>query len=157
MSKIVDTIIDEIIDQYMYADETNRPWIIGFSGGKDSTVMLQLVWKAIEQIKQLTGIVKRDIIVVCNDTMVENPIITEYVNRVLNDIRKAAVEQDMPIQVVQTIPRLEDSFWVNLIGRGYPAPNNAFRWCTERLKIRPTARHLIEKIDQFGEANSYWY
>ena len=152
MSKIVDTIIDEIIDQYMYADETNRPWIIGFSGGKDSTVMLQLVWKAIEQIKQLTGIVKRDIIVVCNDTMVENPIITEYVNRVLNDIRKAAVEQDMPIQVVQTIPRLEDSFWVNLIGRGYPAPNNAFRWCTERLKIRPTARHLIEKIDQFGEA-----
>lgn len=152
MSKIVDTIIDEIIDQYMYADETNRPWIIGFSGGKDSTVMLQLVWKAIEQIKQLTGIVKRDIVVVCNDTMVENPIITEYVNRVLNDIRKAAVKQDMPIQVIQTIPRLEDSFWVNLIGRGYPAPNNAFRWCTERLKIRPTARHLIEKIDQFGEA-----
>ena len=43
MSKIVDTIIDEIIDQYMYADETNRPWIIGFSGGKDSTVILHLI------------------------------------------------------------------------------------------------------------------
>ena len=47
----VDNIIDEIIDQYMFADSSNRPWIIGFSGGKDSTVMLQLVWKALEKAK----------------------------------------------------------------------------------------------------------
>lgn len=145
-------IIDEIIDQYVYADETCRPWIIGFSGGKDSTVMLQLVWKAISQIKEITGVVKRDIYVVCNDTMVENPVITEYVYRVLEKIEQAAVEQDIPIKVIKTIPRLEESFWVNLIGRGYPAPNNAFRWCTERLKIKPTSRFLIEQLDEFGEA-----
>jgi DNA sulfur modification protein DndC len=152
MAKFIQNLIDEIIDQYVYADETNRPWIIGFSGGKDSTVMLQLVWKAISQIKELTGIVKRDIYVVCNDTMVENPVITEYVYRVLDKIEQAAVEQDIPIRVIKTIPRLEDSFWVNLIGRGYPAPNNAFRWCTERLKIRPTSRFLIEQVNEFGEA-----
>jgi DNA sulfur modification protein DndC len=152
MAKFIQNLIDEIIDQYVYADETNRPWIIGFSGGKDSTVMLQLVWKAISQIKELTGIVKRDIYVVCNDTMVENPVITEYVYRVLDKIEQAAVEQDIPIKVIKTIPRLEDSFWVNLIGRGYPAPNNAFRWCTERLKIKPTSRFLIEQLDEFGEA-----
>lgn len=148
----MENIVDEIIDQYTYADETNRPWIIGFSGGKDSTVMLQLVWKAISQIKELTGIVKRDIYVICNDTMVENPVITEYVYRVLKKIEQAAVEQDIPIKVIKTIPRLEDSFWVNLIGRGYPAPNNAFRWCTERLKIKPTSRFLVEQLDEFGEA-----
>ena len=34
----IEYIIDEILDQYAYADESNRPWIIGFSGGKDSTV-----------------------------------------------------------------------------------------------------------------------
>lgn len=152
MEKFIQNLLDEIIDQYAYADESNRPWIIGFSGGKDSTVMLQLVWKAISQIKELTGIVKRDIYVVCNDTMVENPVITEYVYRVLAKIEQAAVEQDIPIRVVKTIPRLEDSFWVNLIGRGYPAPNNAFRWCTERLKIRPTSRFLIEQVNDFGEA-----
>jgi len=151
MAKFIQKIIDEIIDQYLYADETNRPWIIGFSGGKDSTVMLQLVWKAIEQVKVLTGIT-REIYVVCNDTMVENPIITEYVHRVLDKIEIAARDQDMPIRVVKTIPRLEDSFWVNLIGKGYPAPNNAFRWCTERLKIKPTSRFLIEQLDEFGEA-----
>ncbi|PHR45459.1 MAG: DNA phosphorothioation system sulfurtransferase DndC [Fluviicola sp.] len=152
MAKLIQNLIDEIIDQYVYADETNRPWIIGFSGGKDSTVMLQLVWKAISQIKELTGIVKRDIYVVCNDTMVENPVITEYVYRVLDKIEQSAVEQDIPIRVIKTIPRLEDSFWVNLIGRGYPAPNNAFRWCTERLKIKPTSRFLIEQVSEFGEA-----
>ena len=151
MAKFIQKIIDEIIDQYLYADETNRPWIIGFSGGKDSTVMLQLVWKAIEQVKVLSGIT-RPVYVVCNDTMVENPIITEYVHRVLDKIEIAARDQDMPVRVIKTIPRLEDSFWVNLIGKGYPAPNNAFRWCTERLKIKPTSRFLIEQLDEFGEA-----
>jgi DNA sulfur modification protein DndC len=152
MAKFIQGIVDEIIDQYLYADETNRPWIIGFSGGKDSTVMLQLVWKAVEQIKELTGIVRRDIYVVCNDTMVENPVITEYVYRVLDKIELAAVKQDIPIYIKKTIPRLEDSFWVNLIGKGYPAPNNAFRWCTERLKIKPTSRLMLEQVDEFGEA-----
>lgn len=148
----IQTIIDEIVDQYMFADSSKRPWIIGFSGGKDSTVMLQLVWKALEKVKHFHGFVGRNIYVVCNDTMIENPIIVEYVNRVLTKIEQAAVEQDMPIRVVRTIPRLEDSLWVNMIGKGYPAPNTAFRWCTERLKIRPTARFLTEQVDAFGEA-----
>lgn len=148
----IQNIIDEIIDQYMFADNSKRPWIIGFSGGKDSTVMLQLVWKALEKAKHFHGFVARDIYVVCNDTMIENPIILEYVNRVLDKIELAAVEQDMPIQVVRNRPRLEDSLWVNMIGKGYPAPNNAFRWCTERLKIKPTARFITEQVDEFGEA-----
>lgn len=152
MAKFIQNIIDEIIDQYLFADETKRPWIIGFSGGKDSTVMLQLVWEALKQIKDFHGVVGRDIYVVCNDTMVENPVITEYVHRVLDKIEQAAVEQDVPVRVIKTIPRLEDSFWVNLIGKGYPAPNNAFRWCTERLKIKPTQRFIVEQVDEFGEA-----
>lgn len=152
MAKFIQNIIDEIIDQYIFADETKRPWIIGFSGGKDSTVMLQLVWEALKQVKDFHGVVGRDVYVVCNDTMVENPVITEYVHRVLTKIEQAAVEQNIPIRVIKTIPRLEDSFWVNLIGKGYPAPNNAFRWCTERLKIKPTQRFIVEQVDEFGEA-----
>lgn len=152
MQKFIQNIIDEIIDQYLFADNTKRPWIIGFSGGKDSTVMLQLIWEALKRVKDFHGIVGRDVYVVCNDTMVENPVITEYVFRVLAKIEQAAMEQDLPIFVKKTIPRLEDSFWVNLIGKGYPAPNNAFRWCTERLKIKPTSRFIIDQVDEFGEA-----
>ncbi len=152
MSKRIQVIIDELVDQYLYDENPTRPWIIGFSGGKDSTVLLMLVWKAIEQIKELTGTVNRDIYVVCNDTLIENPVITEYVFRVLDHIEEAAVKQGMPIRVQKTQPRLEESFWVNLIGRGYPAPNNSFRWCTDRLKIRPTSRFILEQVDEKGEA-----
>ncbi len=139
---------EEIIDQYLN-DDNPRPWIVGFSGGKDSTMVLQLVWYA---IKSLPAEVRtRKIYVVCNNTLVENPKILEYTEIVLNKIQKAAVDQSMPITVHRTIPKLEDTFWVNLIGRGYPAPNNIFRWCTERMKINPTTQFILDKISEEGE------
>lgn len=140
----------EIRDQY-FLDDNNRPWIIGFSGGKDSTMLLQIVWNAVKhfppEIRQM-----RDVYVVCNNTLVENPKILEYTDRVLKQIEKAAVEQDMPFRVQKTTPKLEETFWLNLIGRGYPAPNNIFRWCTERLKINPTTKFILETVSQKGEA-----
>ena len=89
-NKRIEYIIDEILDQYAYADESTRPWIIGFSGGKDSTVLLMLVWIALEKLKELPGPfqLRRPIYVVCNDTMVENPIIASYVDQVLEQIEK---------------------------------------------------------------------
>lgn len=155
MNRRIEYIIDEILDQYMYADTTFRPWIIGFSGGKDSTVLLTLVWLALRKIKEekITPFqLRRPIYVVCNDTMVENPIISSYVDDVLAQIEKKAVEEDFPIFVRKTIPRLEDSFWVNVIGKGYPVPNTAFRWCTDKMKIKPTARFITEQVDECGEA-----
>jgi len=151
MSSRIEYIINEITDQYLI-DDGERPWIIGFSGGKDSTVLLQLVWTALKRLGDVKGIVPRDIYVVCNDTMVENPIITNYVNKVLDKIQEAAVREGLNIQVQKTTPRLEDSFWLNIIGKGYPVPNNAFRWCTEKLKIKPTSRFVIDQIDEKGEA-----
>ena len=154
MNKRIEYIIDEIKDQYMYADDTHRPWIIGFSG-KDSTVLLTLVWLALKKIKENVLApfqLRRPVYVVCNDTLVENPIISSYVDDVLSQIEKKAREEDMPIFVRKTIPKLEDSFWVNVIGKGYPVPNTAFRWCTEKMKIKPTARFITEQVDECGEA-----
>lgn len=149
MSQRIDYIISEIKDQYLI-DDGLRPWIIGFSGGKDSTALLQLTWLALEQIS--SDLRKREIHVVCNDTLVENPIIQEYVDDVLQKIEQAAVQRGLPIRVKKTVPRLEDSFWVNVIGRGYPVPNNTFRWCTDRMKIRPTSKYIIEQVTENGEA-----
>ena len=154
-SKKIEGIISEIIDQYNYADTSERPWIIGFSGGKDSTVLLMLVWIALKRIRDEFPYpyqLKRNVYVVCNDTMVENPIISNYVDDVLSKISEVARNQDLPILVKKTTPKLEESFWVNVIGKGYPVPNNAFRWCTDKLKIRPTSNFLLEQIDEKGEA-----
>ncbi|SFW76636.1 DNA sulfur modification protein DndC [Sinomicrobium oceani] len=154
-NKRIEGIISEIIDQYAYADQTDRPWIIGFSGGKDSTVLLTLVWIALQRIRKEMPFpfqLKRKIYVVCNDTMVENPVIATYVEEVLAKISEEARDQDLPVFVQKTIPKLEETFWINVIGKGYPVPNNTFRWCTDRLKIRPTSSFLEEQVDEMGEA-----
>lgn len=138
----------EVFDQYM-EDDNNRPWIIGFSGGKDSTMLLQLVWTTVQKIDPILR--TRPIHVVCNDTLVENPKIAQFIRKTLYNIQEQAVQQGMPLTVHETTPRLEESFWVNLIGKGYPAPNNTFRWCTERLKINPTTEFIKTKISDIGE------
>lgn len=154
-SNKIEGIIDQITDQYLYADRSERPWIIGFSGGKDSTVLLTLVWIALQRIREQLPHpfqLKRKVYVVCNDTMVENPILADYVTDVLKKIEEEARNQDLPIFVKRTTPKLEETFWINVIGKGYPVPNNSFRWCTDKLKIRPTSSFLLEQIDEMGEA-----
>ena len=146
LSKRIETIIAELKDQYLDEDRYNRPWIIGFSGGKDSTVLLTLTWLALQQLKNEGISLKRHIYVVCNDTMVENPVIEEYVTTVLAKIQKAAKEQKLPISVTTTTPALEDTFWCCVIGKGYPVPNNTFRFCTEKMKIKPTSQFITEPL-----------
>ncbi|MDR2145249.1 MAG: DNA phosphorothioation system sulfurtransferase DndC [Tannerella sp.] len=148
------SIIDELIDQYLENDRYNRPWIIGFSGGKDSTVLLTLVWLALLKIRKNKPktLLKRQIYVVCNDTMVENPVIEEYVTTVLQTIQKTAKEQRLPITVKTTIPQVEDTFWCCVIGKGYPVPNNSFRFCTEKMKIKPTSTFITNQVAADGEA-----
>ena len=103
-SKRIRAIIDELKDQYLEDDRYTRPWIIGFSGGKDSTVLLTLTWYALQELKEANQVLIRNVYVVCNDTMVENPVIEEYVTMVLDMISKAAKEQQMPISVATTTP-----------------------------------------------------
>ncbi len=152
MSRITD-IIEDIKEQYLEQDN-NIPWIIGFSGGKDSTTVLTLVWRALISVREQYGptALSRPVFVVNNDTLVENPIITDYILEVLDYIKKGAIEQELPIKVQVTLPKLEDSFWISFLGKGYPVPNNQFRWCTERLKIKPTSQFILDKVDAMGEA-----
>ena len=140
---------------FLYLEKDNNiPWIIGFSGGKDSTVVLTLVWRALLSIREEFGdaALTRQVYVVNNDTLVENPIITDYIVEVMDSIRIAAIEQKLPLKVQTTVPKLEDSFWISFLGKGYPVPNNTFRWCTDRLKIKPTTQFILDKVDAMGEA-----
>ena len=151
-SQRVENIILELMDQYQEPDRYNRPWIIGFSGGKDSTALLTLVWLALQRLKDKNIPLKRNVYVVCNDTMVENPVIEEYVTKVLDMIARAAKDQSLPVSVATTTPELEDSFWCCVNGKGYPVPNNSFRFCTEKMKIKPTLKFITDQVTADGEA-----
>lgn len=126
------------------------PWVIGYSGGKDSTATLQLVWNAIADLPLDQH--HKPVHVISTDTLVEQPIVAAWVNHSLEMMRNAAVEQGLPIEPHRLTPKIEDSYWVNLIGRGYPAPRPTFRWCTSRLKIEPSNRFITEVVKRNGEA-----
>ncbi|OBQ41786.1 MAG: sulfurtransferase DndC [Anabaena sp. MDT14b] len=125
------------------------PWIIGVSWGKDSSTVLQLVWNAIYSLSLNKR--TKTIYVITTDTGVENPIVAAWVRKSINNIRLAAQEQNMPIEAHLLEPVVEDSFWVNLIGKGYPAPRNQFRWCTSRLKINPANQFIRQIVRANGE------
>ncbi len=142
----VDVIVQEIAEVYL-ADDI--PWTVGYSGGKDSTATLQLVWLALQRIGAKQA--RKPVHVISTDTLVENPIVAAWVGSSLDKIQKSANEQGFPVTSHRLTPKLSDSFWVNLIGRGYPAPRQKFRWCTDRLKIRPAHRFISSVVDKHGE------
>ena len=127
----------------------DRPWVIGYSGGKDSTCALQLIWGAVRVLPENER--SKPIFVLSSDTLVETPVIVNYIDDTLAAINAAAAEQKMPITAQKVVPEISDSFWVNLIGRGYPAPSKRFRWCTERLKIDPANAFIKNRVAEYGE------
>jgi DNA sulfur modification protein DndC len=108
-------------------------WIITFSGGKDSTTVVIL---ALETILQKNLSIQR-IDVVYSDTLIEIPAIYQYALKFLDFLKQCDRLKTLPLFCHITQPRMEDRFWVCLLGKGYPPPHQRFRWCTERLKINP--------------------
>jgi len=130
------------------ADEV--PWVVGYSGGKDSTAVLQLTWMALAGLPARQR--SKQVHVISTDTLVENPVVAAWVTHSLEVLADAAEQQGLPITPHRLTPSVADTFWVNLIGRGYPAPRPKFRWCTERLKIKPSNAFIREMVRSHGEA-----
>ncbi|WP_026097682.1 DNA phosphorothioation system sulfurtransferase DndC [Baaleninema simplex] len=143
----IEVLIQEIQNLYCL-DEI--PWVIGYSGGKDSTATLQLIWNAISKLPPQKR--KKTIHIITTDTLVENPIVSAWVKKSLQKIDVEAKEQSLPFTTHLLHPELKETFWVGLIGKGYPAPKGKFRWCTERLKIKPSNHFIREVIRKSGEA-----
>lgn len=133
-----------------YLQPHDHPWIIGFSGGKDSTALLHFVLEAVRSVAPDDR--RRPIYIVSNNTLVESPVFQDFVDRLLEKLEQSLEGLNVPLKVVRTHPVPEESFWVNLLGKGYPAPNRTFRWCTDRMKIRPTSRFIREIVASSGEA-----
>lgn len=142
-------IVRGIRDEYL--DPAHRfPWVVGFSGGKDSTVVAHGIFEALLSIppSQRT----RDVHIVSNDTMVESPLVISHLDVVTKRIEAAAQNLNLPVTVARTHPEPDKTFWVLLIGKGYPSPNLTMRWCTDRLKIQPTSAYIKRNISEFGAA-----
>lgn len=139
-------VIKEIQSLYL---SDQRPWIIGFSGGKDSTTILSLIYHSLLTLPKEQLL--KQIYVVSSDTLVETPVVVDMILSVLDTINNHALIDHLPITGHPVRPKPDQTFWVNLLGRGYPAPTQSFRWCTERMKINPVSDFILDKVAAFGE------
>lgn len=144
--QLVRNTIEQIKEVYL---KNKLPFVIGYSGGKDSTLTTQLVFQALGELP--VEELKYDVYVISSDTLVETPPV---VNQILNNhksIEFMAKKKNIPIKTVLVRPLGSQTFWSNLIGRGYPSPNQTFRWCTDRLKIDPANRFIKDTVSEHGE------
>lgn len=149
LDELWDGVVSEVRSEYL-SEEQSYPWIVGFSGGKDSTLVVQAVLEALLGIAPSKR--KRDVHIVSNDTQVESPLVMAHLHTVQESIRDAAKKLALPVDVATTKPSPDRTFWVLLIGKGYPSPNQTMRWCTDRLKIQPTSRYILDNVSQHGAA-----
>jgi DNA sulfur modification protein DndC len=141
------SVIEIIKELYL---EDMLPWICGYSGGKDSTAIVQLVWYALQELP--TEKLKKTVHVISTDTLVESPVVAIWATESLKKMDQTAKQQGLPIVSHRLTPTATNTFWVNLIGRGYPYPRRDFRWCTGRLKIDASNRFIQSILDAESEA-----
>lgn len=143
------TVFNQIIEEMklVYLHD-QRPWMIGFSGGKDSTMLCMLVFEMLKTL-QPEEITKK-IYITSSDTMVENPVVRRYMHRMSEMIGKEGEKYKVCTNIVK--PPSDRTFWTYIIGLGYPTPEPpGFRWCTDRLKIRPINQFTLDTIKENGE------
>lgn len=139
---------DIIEEMSMVYRHDSRPWMIGFSGGKDSTLLCCLVFEMLNRLP--AGQPRKTVYIISSDTMVENPIVRDYMHRMSAMIGERGAELNIKSDIIY--PKVEDSFWCRVIGLGYPTPEApGFRWCTDRLKIRPMNSYILDTIKNNGE------
>ena len=147
--QVFEEIIKEIMIVYKH---DNRPWLIGYSGGKDSTLLVSLVYEAMKRLKRAGSKMHKKIYVITSDTMVENPIVKNYMHASSQSINDASKRDGLKIEANMIYPEPEQTFWSRVIGLGYPTPEPpGFRWCTERLKINPMNKFVNDRIQENGE------
>ena len=144
--------LEELIEEIEYVYKSDkRPWVIGYSGGKDSTTVVELVYKMLLKLPENER--TKNVYIVSSDTLIENPLIKIYLSKMNDMLGKAAIRDFVPIKSAMVTPPPSNSFWANVIGRGFPTPrmNGTFRWCTDRLKINPSGEYIQRVIDEEGK------
>lgn len=117
-------------------------WALAWSGGKDSSATLTLLVHLID-----TGKVPRPktLTIFYADTRMELPPLAIAAQRIMDELH----ERDIDVRVV--VAPLDKRFFVYILGRGVPPPNNnTLRWCTRQIKVDPMTAAVEMAIGELG-------
>ncbi len=144
--EIIEDLKDTIRRLYLVDD---IPWVVGYSGGKDSTATLQLVWLALSELPK--DKIHKPVHIMHTNTLVEQPVVSKWAYNSIKIMQEKADKEGLPFETHILTPETDQTFWVNFIGRGYPFPRKKLRWCTDRLKIKPVNNFIQGQIAEHGE------
>lgn len=118
----------------------NAPvWYVPSSGGKDSRATAQALLVLIRrgQIRP-----PQRIVFGMADTMLEFWTFLDQAKKALIQLTNEAKTLGIEADWFMTQPRINDDFWVSILGKGMIPPTPNMRWCTDRLKIKQTQAHM---------------
>lgn len=122
---------------------------VAVSMGKDSSVLLDLVFRA---YLQEPGLPKLNILYA--NTGLEAPTMARYVASQIVRIRNFIQRHNLPIQFHEVRPVPEYSMWGRVIGHGYMMPlAKVAHWCTDMLKLAPMRKKMQVLVSDCNSKN----
>ncbi|MCL6272240.1 phosphoadenosine phosphosulfate reductase family protein [Sansalvadorimonas sp. 2012CJ34-2] len=134
-------IVSDVTKEYFCVDE--RPWVVGYSGGKDSSLVIKILLTSLSGLNH-----PKEVNIFYCDTGVEIPVLRDHIIESLKLIQAEGLSLGINIKTTCIKPPLKDHYFVKVIGRGYPTPTNKFRWCTDKLRINPVQQAIKEIVGE---------
>ncbi|MCD8502892.1 MAG: phosphoadenosine phosphosulfate reductase family protein [Bacillaceae bacterium] len=140
-----EAIIDHMKEVYL---GSRQDFALMYSSGKDSALVLHLFMTMLSRLDPCERTKK--VHVISADTKVETKVMTDFLMKNLELIKKHSKELNLQVHLVQ--PDLKHSFGFNVIAKGYPYPmaKSPFQWCTSKHKLFPMNRKINELLEQIG-------
>ncbi len=130
----------EVLSNY-YLNDT-RAFCVAYSGGKDSTAVVYLVIKMLRHLQSQNLPIDKTVYFINSNTLAELPPMLKHLRTSLQAIYNYGVEHDLPIKVKEVSPEDQHTLNVQLLGVGMPPPSPSFRWCTDKLKVKPIDAYI---------------
>lgn len=138
----------ELVYMYIYDD---RPFSIAYSGGKDSTVTMDIVLKSLLLYKFIynnSESLTKKTYVIFSDTLLEMDPVIEGILNSIKQIEIFAQKHQLNLDVRRVSPITKNTLFSLLIGKGYMVPRTDNRYCTDRMKILPQKRAILSILNE---------
>lgn len=134
----MDESIELTIQSLLAYGPQHKHWAVAWSGGKDSSATLTLLVHLIESGK-VPG--PETLTVFYADTRMELPPLAIAAGKIIEELE----ERGIKVRIV--CAPLDKRFFVYILGRGVPPPNNnTLRWCTRQIKVDPMQQALLDAL-----------
>jgi len=88
----------------------DAPFLLGFSGGKDSTLTLDIVLRSLDELyRDNPKLITKPTFIISSDTLIENPFVVKRIDELEDYINSNNLEY-LKIKFIRAKPSVNESF-----------------------------------------------